>query len=105
MRTAVAYLDRFRDDGKLADVSAATADSITIAGVGETISGTGYLKNGVASDISIFGSESNVAVDPLLANSVSRFNTAGVYALTLWIDQGAFDNAGKPTVALDPFLK
>jgi len=28
VRTAVAYLDRFRDDGKLADLSAATADSM-----------------------------------------------------------------------------
>jgi hypothetical protein len=74
--------------------TAATADSLTIAGVGETVSGTGYLKNGAASDIRIFGSESNVAVDPLLAGAVSRFNTAGVYAVTLWIDHANFGGTG-----------
>ena len=75
----------------------ANADSLTIAGVGETISGTGYLKNGVASDIKIVAGESNQAADPLSAAAVSRFNTAGVYAVTLWIDQGAFDSAGDKT--------
>jgi adhesin/invasin len=81
--------------------TAANADSLTIAGVGETISGTGYLKNGVASDIKIFGSESNVAVDPLLAGAISRFNTAGAYAVTLWIDHTTFGGGGSNGVYND----
>jgi hypothetical protein len=72
----------------------ATADSLTIAGVGETISGTGYLRNGVASDVRVIGSESNVAVSPLLEGAVSRFNTAGLYAVTLWIDHNTFGGTG-----------
>ena len=74
--------------------TAATADSLTIAGVGETVSGTGYLKNGVASDISIGGSESNSAFAETAAGAVSRFNTAGVYAVTLWIDHADFGGTG-----------
>jgi hypothetical protein len=72
----------------------ATADSITIAGVGETISGTGYLKSGAASDIRIFGSESNLAFSEFQAGSISRFNTAGVYAATIWIDHQNFGGTG-----------
>lgn len=84
--------------------TAATIDSTTSIVAGDTLAGVGYLKNNVASAITIATAGESVnahTVGGSLLNAVNKraFRTAGTYAVDVWIDATVVNNAGDaPTI-------